>query len=607
MRNAQKSGGFRRAEDEGVLLAAPKRLLVGVQRPEFTARRPPQFQEDRIVRGRHPMVSDLQSRVDANDWRRDGAHQSDEFLLDRRRDSTGPRRQASARPTVKPTAGREKGLPAALCGAPVSAKIRSPFDLTANLHAYVPRKATEGCLVSMVRALRAGVCRIALTGPTGHGKTLVLQMIADHVGHELGFVYLSYGALPPADLCTWALGRMQVPTGDDAIETLVTLARDLKENGKALLLLIDDANTLPLETAHWLSMISQELEGGIRIVVAATDGPGVEPVLEALGPGVERFRLEQPMTLDETHQYIKNRLENSDAPESTFALFDDATLRAIHRSSKGVARQIHQLASAALRGLPSDRIDCVPAEVMAAIEVEPAPETKPKPKPKPRRKKEKGARATPAKPRQKTAPKKRRATSKKPRSEVSLPPRAPDPGPRRSVIYARRAARDTELVPLDEVILSPQPETLKRPLSVAMAAPTRMRVFRSSLIVAAALVSVVLARPAAEFGAADIAGAGATASGLSRSTPGPPQPQPLEAPRHRGMDVTSVTRPVVPPTLGNLRETLVAAEAESEAYRPAASAPRTGQLTPSRNRPLSDWLTRSGGRDPGTPPAAPGP
>ena len=369
-------------------------------------------------------------------------------------------------------------------------ELRSPFDLTANLYAYVPREAMERCLSSMISSLRKGEVRIALTGPAGIGKTLLLHMLGDRIGHELGFVYLPYAALPPQDLCTWALGRMSISFEGDPVEALTATARDLGRAEKALLLLLDDASTMSLETARWLACLTEEFEGALRIVVASTDGPRVDPLLEALGPSRQRCRLDEPLSENEMREYVESRLALAHVPESIRSRFDEATLAALFRTSEGNPRQLHTLASAVIRGLPPGSVGLAPSEETAS---EPGKEKKKARSRKKRRGAGRKKRAEPlpeespetpaAEPAEGRALAEARAESGGPSEETGpfVPLREPPPGDATEAQWTAASVRD-------------------RPAPVPLAPPTRIRVFRTGLIAAAGLVAMLLARPVVPLG-----------------------------------------------------------------------------------------------------------
>ncbi len=463
-------------------------------------------------------------------------------------------------------------------------ELRSPFDLTANLYAYVPREAIERSLRFTVRALRKGKTRIVVTGPAGIGKTLLLHMIGDSINHELGFVYLPYAALPPDDLCTWALGRMERPRGDDPIGELTQYARELGANDKALLMLLDDASTMSLATARWLSELVTELDGALRLVFAATDSSQVEPLVEALGPDIELCRLDQPLTLDETREYVTTRLEIAMAPESTHSRFDEATINAIHRASDGNPRQVHQVASAVMRGISPESIAFEPIPSPAAVsdEEKKAPEASGE---------ELESEAAPAE-KKKTKPGKKRKRATKKKNDAAPEDASPANEPDEAVLYAmeppppepRAAAEDppdlTEevpapkspgprIIPVEEALGVPEPHPdllgtspgaqdpilvlqeslpeLQQPRQAPLTPLAPMRVFRSVGIIAAALVAMVLARPTVHLNApvAEIVTAPRVIATIATELPPLPAgivaPKPVDEPKPRTAEANGST------------------------------------------------------------------
>jgi type II secretory pathway predicted ATPase ExeA len=235
--------------------------------------------------------------------------------------------------------------------------VRNPFGLTANLNAYVPRRATEVALSALVRAARAGRRPAALIGPRGIGKTLLLHLLADRVGHELRFVYLPYGTLPPAELCAWALGRLLLAQSRDPCAALLEHAAQLGRQGSALLLLLDEVGGMPLESARWLGRSVAESDGSLRLVAAAADEPFTARVLEALSPELEVVRFEAAMSEAETREYVRTRLELGGANAALCARFDRETLAMLQRLSEGIPSQVHALASAVIRGVSTDLVE----------------------------------------------------------------------------------------------------------------------------------------------------------------------------------------------------------------------------------------------------------
>jgi hypothetical protein len=104
----------------------------------------------------------------------------------------------------------------------------------------------------------------------------------------------------------------------------------LREQEQGCLLLVDDADALPEASARWLGELRAEARGGLRLALAALDGPATRRVLRAVG-GVREVRLEAVMSPDETAEYVGWSLRRADVPEEARARFDASALEALHR------------------------------------------------------------------------------------------------------------------------------------------------------------------------------------------------------------------------------------------------------------------------------------
>jgi type II secretory pathway predicted ATPase ExeA len=231
-------------------------------------------------------------------------------------------------------------------------KTAEPFGFTANPATYIPREATERALSELLEAVRGPAGVTALTGPPGLGKSLLLHLLAARLEEEVHPVFLPYGALPPEDLCVYALDRLGSPRTDDPVGVLKAYARHLKEQSSALLLLIDDTGAVPSSTLRWLSDLVRSSDGSMRIVFAVTDDVNSGAVVAALGSSVAVVRLAKPMTREETSNYVEAHLAVGRVSGALRALFDDATVTRLYELSGGVPRRLHTAAQAVLRREP---------------------------------------------------------------------------------------------------------------------------------------------------------------------------------------------------------------------------------------------------------------
>lgn len=214
----------------------------------------------------------------------------------------------------------------------------------------MPRAATERALAELARAALDGGGPVALTGPLGLGKTLLLRVLAQRLAARAQSIYLPYPALPPEGLCAWALRELGLLESDNPEAALVAHARALAEAGRVLVVMLDEGAGLPVASARGLVDLCAESRGALRLVVAATDGVASGSVLAALGAGAKEVRLRTAMSAAETAGYVARRLAQADAEPVLRARFGSRELARLHAATGGVPRRVHVLAARLARG-----------------------------------------------------------------------------------------------------------------------------------------------------------------------------------------------------------------------------------------------------------------
>jgi hypothetical protein len=114
-----------------------------------------------------------------------------------------------------------------------------------------------------------------------------------------------------------------------------------------LVLLIDDAEAMPEETAPQLARAARESDGALRLVAAAAEtaaGP-----LAQTWDHAERVTLRKPMDLEETSRYLVAHLEAAGLPEAVRAAFDASSISELHGRSGGIPGRVNPEASLVLR------------------------------------------------------------------------------------------------------------------------------------------------------------------------------------------------------------------------------------------------------------------
>jgi type II secretory pathway predicted ATPase ExeA len=239
--------------------------------------------------------------------------------------------------------------------------VRDPFGLTANPDGYYPTAAIERVLAEALAALAAGNVPV-IAGPTGLGKTLVLQLIARAREPQARAIYVPYCTLPPADLARLALGLLAVEPGADPEAQLLSEAQRAARGGGSLLLLVDDAAALPGETAAQLASWLIASGGALHIVLAGLPGPALRHARDAFGDRAEDLVLMSGLRPEEIRGYVHSRLAAVGADEATRAAFDDTALAELARVSEGNPRRMNLAAQAIVRSV---RAESAPARAPA--------------------------------------------------------------------------------------------------------------------------------------------------------------------------------------------------------------------------------------------------
>lgn len=226
-------------------------------------------------------------------------------------------------------------------------RFEDPFGPSADPARYVPREATERALDALITRVVAERRCALLAGVPGIGKTLVLRILRRRLPPELRVVHLRYAALPPAPLCAWALAELGLAGGADPVASLVALARDPQGKHDGLVLLVDDAELLPEETARVLLDACQQTDWALRFVAAGDRDAlaGLAQLLAADAPVL----LTEPMSEAQTRDYVAAHLEAAGLGEAAAGVFTDSALTELHGRTGGVPARVNAEASRMLR------------------------------------------------------------------------------------------------------------------------------------------------------------------------------------------------------------------------------------------------------------------
>lgn len=219
---------------------------------------------------------------------------------------------------------------------------RDPFGPTAAASLYQARSFSERILGSIERELLRGRQAVLLRGPGGIGKTTLLRVLEARLRDPYQVVALPYARLAPGEFWSFVLHQLGAPQSDEPGREVLAIAGRLAKLGHILVILLDDATSLPEATGESLAARLAEGAGALRAVLTADD--------EAVPSALPRFadaavlRVDEPLSAAETEAYVLGRLLHFGAPLAVRRRFDAATLAALHRSSGGLPRELNRLA-----------------------------------------------------------------------------------------------------------------------------------------------------------------------------------------------------------------------------------------------------------------------
>ena len=225
---------------------------------------------------------------------------------------------------------------------------RDAFGLTADPAAYVPRLALESALTELVDAMSGTPACAALIGEPGLGKTLLLRVLAERLEGAFDCLYVPFPRLDPAEFWAWVATALGLGRRDGDRPAVLEYARQRAADGHGLVLLVDDAGGLPLETRS--ALIDACRSPGFALVMTFTGNDRTR--LVDLPAYVQRIELGPPMTLAETRAYVRSRLRRVDPQQVIAERLDAARMAELHEASAGVPARLHVLLDAWLRGRP---------------------------------------------------------------------------------------------------------------------------------------------------------------------------------------------------------------------------------------------------------------
>ena len=192
-----------------------------------------------------------------------------------------------------------------------------------------------------------------VTGKAGLGKTLLCLRTARQLGADWKVIFLDQANFAqPRDLLLELLQRFGVAAQGTSTQELRmhlnAAARNLCPEKRGLVILVDEAQLLPLEVLEELQNLSElKTEGRSLIQVILVGQPALTVSLKQCGLNDESTSLELlPLQIEESMGYVDYRLSRCGAETET--IFAEDALKLAGKVSEGIPRCLNQLCDHAL-------------------------------------------------------------------------------------------------------------------------------------------------------------------------------------------------------------------------------------------------------------------
>ena len=252
----------------------------------------------------------------------------------------------------------------------------SPFRLAPDPKFFFGSKSHNKAMSYLHYGLRQAEGFIVITGEIGAGKTMLIGHLLDQLDRSnVVAANLLTPNLEAADLLSHILSAFRVEAAGEGkaadIEAFEDFLFDQLNHGRRVLLVVDEAQNLPLKTLEELRVLSNmEYDGTPLFQVFLVGQPDFRDTMarsdmEQLRQRVIATYHLEPMTREETEGYIKHRLAQvgwTGAPALTRDAFD-----AIHAATGGVPRKIHKLCNRILLFAAVENRESIDGAAVAAV------------------------------------------------------------------------------------------------------------------------------------------------------------------------------------------------------------------------------------------------
>lgn len=230
----------------------------------------------------------------------------------------------------------------------------NPFRLTPDTEYFFPSEEHKIALKILEYVFSSDEPFAAIVGDVGVGKTMILRKALKEIPEDREVALVLTSNLSPDEILEaivtdLGLNREDCKSKEGFLRKIQEHVTSLAENGKSLIIVIDEAQNLSLETLEQLRLLSNiELEKKKLLQIVLLGQNKLEKKIKRLKQLKQRitiFEHLKPLTKSEVPEYINFRLSKAGKGD---VVVTRCAMRYVTRFSRGIPRLINSIMGRAL-------------------------------------------------------------------------------------------------------------------------------------------------------------------------------------------------------------------------------------------------------------------
>jgi len=233
-----------------------------------------------------------------------------------------------------------------------------PFNITPDTSFFFASSGYQEALNTLLIAARTGEGFIKITGEVGTGKTMLCRKFMASLDGQFKVAYIPNPYLEPQSLLKALAEELGIKFRSSAVDqhtllkSLTTALLDFAREDKRVVVCLDEAQAMPLETMEALRLLTNlETEKRKLLQVVIFGQPELEDKLnqDSIRQLKQRITFDYrlgALTRDELHYYLNHRLIV--AGYTGGRMFSPLALWLLRRKTRGIPRLVNILAHKAL-------------------------------------------------------------------------------------------------------------------------------------------------------------------------------------------------------------------------------------------------------------------